>query len=101
MLGRMAFFNIAGLVHRRHDKKIHVRPSLSRDGANVGIEHTMLENLRVDLAIFPGWCFGGSMKPLQVILIDGIFDHLKIIAVDDARAHGALAVGARQDIVAR
>ena len=35
-----------------------------------------------------------------MVLIDRIFDHLEIIAVDDTRAHGALTVGARQDVVA-
>src|SRR4029434_9060572 len=86
VFGRMAFLDIAGLIHRRHDKKVTVRPFLTGDTPCVGVENSVFEWLWIDLAVVPVRRLRRAMQPLQMILIDGVFNHLKKITVDGARA---------------
>jgi hypothetical protein len=94
VFGRMSFLYIAGLVYCRHHEEVTVRPSFTGDAAGVGIYNTMFERLRIDLAIIPVRGFRRAVQPLQVILVDGILDHLKKITVDGPcppRAHTVLS----------
>ena len=99
---RVTLFDVAGLVHRRHDEKIDVGISFSiRHATGVSVQNAIFENLRVDLAVFPRWRRSGSMQPAQVILIHGIFDHLKKIAIHRPRSPRSNSVFPHQHVPAR
>src|SRR5919109_1034273 len=102
MFARMPFFHVAGLVHGRHDKKVDVRVSFPvGDAPGVGVQNTVFKYLWIDLAIIPRGRAGGSVQPLRVVLIHGIFDHLKEVAMNSPCSPGAHAILSDEHIVSR
>src|SRR5262245_19401093 len=85
-------FGLSRPCQSRPSREIYMPPSLSSDAAGVGVEYAVFERLRIDFAVVPIGSFRRAMQPLQMILIDGIFDHLKEIAVDRTRPSRAHAV---------
>src|SRR6185503_13999111 len=95
----MALFDVPGLIHCRHHEKIAVRPGFAGNSARIGIDDAKLERPRIDFTVVPVGCLCCPMQPFQMVLIHGIFDHLKEIAVDRARSTRARAVLSDQHIV--
>src|SRR5215813_3442606 len=102
MLAGMSLFDIAGFVHDRHDKKINVSIPFSIGNApRIIIQNAILESLRIDLAVIPRRSRARPMQPAQMILIHGIFDHLKKIAIHCPRSPRSNSIFPHQHIESR
>src|SRR5215470_15494247 len=102
MLAGMSLFNVAGLVHNRHDKKIDVSITFSIGNApRISIQNAILKSLRIDLAVFPRRSRTRSMQPAQMILIHGIFDHLKKVAIHCPRPPCSNSIFPHQHVESR
>src|ERR1043166_8683645 len=83
VLGRMAFLDVPGLIHRRKNEVIDVRPLFAVDAARVGVDDPVIERLWIDLAVVPRRRRGRAVQPFEMVLVDGVLDHLKKIAMDE------------------
>src|SRR5262245_35105243 len=98
----MSLFDIAGFVHNRHDKKINVSVSFAIGNApRISIQNAILKSLRIDLAVIPRRSGTRSMQPAQMILIHGVFDHLKKIAIHCPRSPRSNSIFPHQHIESR
>src|SRR5262249_47662222 len=102
MVAGMALFDVAGRVHDRHDKKINVSVSLTIGNApRISVQNAILKSLWIDLAVIPSRSGTCSMQPAQMILIYGVFDHLKKIAIHCPRSPRSNSIFPRQHIKSR
>src|SRR5262245_48170987 len=93
VLAGMALFDVAGLVHHRHDKKINVSvASAIGNTPRISIQNAILKSLRIDLAVIPRRSGTRSMQPTQMVLIHGIFNHLKKVTVHRSGASSPYSV---------
>src|SRR5215510_7304173 len=102
MLAGMALFDVAGLVHNRHDKTINVSVSFAIGNApRMSVQNAILKSLRIDLAVIPRRSGTRSMQPAQMILIHGIFNHLKKVAIHCPRSPHSNSIFPHQHIKSR
>src|SRR5438445_1366364 len=101
MFGGMTFFHVAGFIHCRQEKKVDVRVSFPGNVPGVGVQNSIFKWLWINLAIIPRGGLCRSVQPLQVILVDGVLDHLKKVAIDGSRTPRAHAVVPHQHVESR
>src|SRR6266508_4435733 len=92
---------IADFVHIRHQKVAHRHERALGDRAGEGVADAELGDLGGQPLVGPQASFGRAVEPLEVMLIDAVFDGLQKIAVDQPRRQRAHAVFANQHIPAR
>src|SRR2546429_8283890 len=82
----MALFHVPRFVHGWQDEEINVGVSSPISNVpGVGVQNSIFKWLWINLSIIPRGGLCRSVQPLQVILVDGVLDHLKKVAIDGSR----------------
>src|SRR5437667_10333856 len=95
----MALFHVPRFVHGWQDEEINVGVSSPISNVpGVGVQNSIFKWLWINLAIIPRGGLCRSVQPLQVILVDGVLDQLKKVAIDGSGTARAPAVVRHQHV---